>query len=137
MITIAQQIAATRPDVRRRRRDVRPSRRHLAARTLGIDHHTGGADREEHDMTATTVRIARPSTIATSDIRARESVQQAGHLLRRSRVPVCIVPDMGARLVDETVGAGHNRAGGSGDADARRAFSRCARMDSIRPFCSS
>jgi nucleotide-binding universal stress UspA family protein len=42
-----------------------------------------------------------------------------GHLLRRSRVPVCIVPDMGARLDDVTAGAEHNWAAGIGDLDAR------------------
>lgn len=42
-----------------------------------------------------------------------------GHLLRRSQVPVCIVPDMGARLLDESVGFEHNWAAGIGDSDAR------------------
>jgi hypothetical protein len=42
-----------------------------------------------------------------------------GHLLRRSGVPVCIVPDMGARLLDDVAGVEHNWAAGIGDADAR------------------
>ena len=42
-----------------------------------------------------------------------------GHLLRRSQVPVCIVPDMGARLDDETEGVANNWAAGIGDDDAR------------------
>jgi nucleotide-binding universal stress UspA family protein len=43
----------------------------------------------------------------------------SSHLLRRSPVPVCIVPDTGARLVKDEVGVEHNWAAGIGDADAR------------------
>ena len=42
-----------------------------------------------------------------------------GHLLRRSQIPICIVPDTGARLDDVGGGAEHNWAAGIGEADAR------------------
>ena len=43
----------------------------------------------------------------------------SSHLLRRSRVPVCIVPDTGDRLVEDPAGVEHNWAAGIGDADVR------------------
>jgi thiosulfate dehydrogenase (quinone) large subunit len=45
---------------------------------VGIDHHSGGREREEIQMTATTVNIDRPMAAATPGLQADEAIKPTG-----------------------------------------------------------